>query len=561
MKIKLLFVISVSILILGNTFSTATSVKFHKEKNKEEFFELAEEELIRLNDFLDKIKNEEKKIKIEEILNKIIIQNKKVDIKAVEELSKKYYNSINSKIAPIYYFSYSPNLQPNLNINDQTLSLGLSSGTSTVFMPPYDGCFSWGDGTNLIDEYSHGCNKHSGAIGVYANAFIGGATAEAMQQVNFYVGRTKTISINAKILRSGGKTSFGFGAFSGTEKTWTWEEFNDNYHRSDVDSWLSWDVILFKIISIVTLIIGVNPTDIAQAISLVGQIFDFDALAIQMYDMFDEGNAKVLNIKFSYSAKPGYHTIWTGLRASASACLTGTASAVTMGQVEKITIDGIAVPDSPDVSGPSSCLIGEIYEFCAESGDPNGDKIRYLFDWGDGTNSGWTNYKTSGSKVCKTKKYTSEGTYDIKVYSQDIDKMQSESTYTVIVGGQKPPNKPSLSGSSTGQYLEDYTLKVSSIDPNKDTIIYFVDWGDEKTNEYGPYESGKEKSFKHEYLRKGEYDIKVKATDGISGWSEWATKTVSMPRDKISKNNRMLQLFCRFTVFTKILNNLKFFYF
>jgi hypothetical protein len=270
--------------------------------------------------------------------------------------------------------------------------------------------------------------------------------------------------------------------------------------------------------------------------------------------MLDDGDAEILHIKFSFSASPGYHNIWVGLRASASACITGTGSAVTMGQVEKITIDGIAAPDAPDVTGPTTGLVGETYEFCAESHDPNGDKVKYYFNWDDDSNSGWTEYKPSGTKVCKTHEYSSEGTYTITVYTQDIDQMQSETTYTINVGEQNPPSKPILSGSSTSSAYEDYTLKIQSTDPNGDDVKYLVEWGDEETDEYGPYNSGDEKSISHIYYYEGTYTIRAKATDEISGWSDWATLQVTMPRNKTLQNIELFQFLNKFPLFTKILN-------
>ena len=60
--------------------------------------------------------------------------------------------------------------------------------------------------------------------------------------------------------------------------------------------------------------------------------------------------------------------------------------------------------------------------------------IRYYFDWGDSTNSGWTDYKTSGTRVYKSHSYKNKGTYKIRLIVEDIDKMKSEATKTIKVG-------------------------------------------------------------------------------------------------------------------------------
>jgi len=314
----------------------------------------------------------------------------------------------------------------NCSTNNKNIPLGQTFGSSTIFKPPYSNCHSWGEKTFGIDEYAHGGNKYSGAIGAYANAWIGGATAEAMQRLDFYVGKSKKVSICAEIVRSGGKITFGFGSFAGTEKTWTWDDFVQNYHRSDVDPWWSWDIIILKIINLISLLVGSNPQNISEAITALSNIFNFEDLKIQLQNMLDDEDAEILHINFSFTANPGYHKIWVGLRATASACITGTGSGVTMGQVSKITIDGIAAPESPTLSGISSGKVDKNYEFSIQSFDPNNDKIKYFIDWGDGTSMDWTDYKTSGSKVVVSHTYSKKGTYKIKAIVEDIDKMQSE---------------------------------------------------------------------------------------------------------------------------------------
>jgi len=418
---KLILAILSATLIVCSSFAGAVNIK-KEEQNSTRMMPLTDEDIKRLDVFVNSIKDNELRKKVQEILDQIITDDGKFDIKTAERLAQQYYESSSKIIFSGNNFGKGP-----------YLPLGDPLGTSTVFTPPYSDCFSWGDGTWGVDEYSCGCNSFSGSIGAYANALLGGATAEAMQQLDFYVGRTKSVTIDANIIRTGGKTTFGFAAFAGTEKTWSWDDFQANYHRSDVDPWWSWDDIVVKIITLVSVLVGYVPGSISKAISLLAAVVDVNALNAQLENMLNNSDAEVIHIQFSFTANPGYHSVWVGLRATASACLTGTGSAVTMGQVSKITIDGIAAPDSPSITGPPSCKVGESCDFSAQSDDPNGDGIRYFFDWGDGTNSGWTEHLNSGSKVYKSHTYSSKGLYKVKVKVEDIDKMQSESIYTVTI--------------------------------------------------------------------------------------------------------------------------------
>jgi hypothetical protein len=233
--------------------------------------------------------------------NKIIKENFTIEVNELKNIGKENYDKIKSKIK-----EPKPNNCIHCFDDDKSIPNSTVIGSSTIFSAPYSGCYSWGDGLNLIDEYSHGCNKYSGSIGAYANAFLGGATAEAMQGLDIYVGRQKTLNINAKIIKAGGKSVFGFGSFSGTEKTWSWDDFISNYHRADVDPWLSWDIIILKIISIVSLFVGTYPEDIAQAISLLSSIVDFEGFAFELNKMLSDGEAEIINIDFSFNANPGH---------------------------------------------------------------------------------------------------------------------------------------------------------------------------------------------------------------------------------------------------------------
>ncbi len=419
------------IISLVNPLVNALNIKISKNLSAENieidsfFIQLTKDQFTKINNYLDNIIDLNLKNEARNILNQIITSDSKLDLKAFHNLSKHYFDVLSNIILTEENVTNICKICKPPETNTSFLPVGKSVGTSTIFEPPYSDCYSWGKGVNWIDEYSHGCNKYSGAIGAYTKAFIGGATAEAMQKLHFYVGRTKTVYINAKIIRTGGKSTFGLSAFAGTEKTWSWDDFKNNYHRADVDPWWSWEDIILKIIDLVTFIIGFAPKSILEAIILLNNVFDFIELFNHMNNLLENENAEILNISFSFSASSGYHTIWVGLRATTSAFLAGFASAVTMGQVTNITIDGIAAPNSPILSGPSTATINDNLDFCAHCYDPNSDKIRYFFDWGDGTNSGWTDYLPSGSNVYKSHIYEKKGTYELKVIVEDIDRMKS----------------------------------------------------------------------------------------------------------------------------------------
>jgi outer membrane protein assembly factor BamB len=83
-------------------------------------------------------------------------------------------------------------------------------------------------------------------------------------------------------------------------------------------------------------------------------------------------------------------------------------------------------PDKPVIDGPVKGTIKIDYTFTAVTSDIDGDNISYYFNWGDGKNSGWTDYLPSGTTVNLSHSWEKSGTYTIKVKAKDDYGMESE---------------------------------------------------------------------------------------------------------------------------------------
>ena len=91
-----------------------------------------------------------------------------------------------------------------------------------------------------------------------------------------------------------------------------------------------------------------------------------------------------------------------------------------------ITISGNNPPNKPATpAGPANGKTGMSYTYATSSMDPDGDQVYYLFDWGDGTDSGWLGPFASGQSASASHIWTSEGTYPIKVRAKDTDDAMS----------------------------------------------------------------------------------------------------------------------------------------
>ncbi|KYK20597.1 hypothetical protein AYK24_09965 [Thermoplasmatales archaeon SG8-52-4] len=88
-------------------------------------------------------------------------------------------------------------------------------------------------------------------------------------------------------------------------------------------------------------------------------------------------------------------------------------------------------PSTPN--GPSSGKIGNSYTYTSSTTDPDGDKISYKWDWGDGTFSDWSNPIDSGSMTSASKSWTTEGEFEIRVAAKDTHGKVSDWSNPLIV--------------------------------------------------------------------------------------------------------------------------------
>jgi hypothetical protein len=62
-------------------------------------------------------------------------------------------------------------------------------------------------------------------------------------------------------------------------------------------------------------------------------------------------------------------------------------------------VEGNSPPEKPSIDGPKTVNIFKEYSYTFETTDSDGDKVSYFVDWGDYTNSGWTELSSSGLPV------------------------------------------------------------------------------------------------------------------------------------------------------------------
>lgn len=167
------------------------------------------------------------------------------------------------------------------------------------------------------------------------------------------------------------------------------------------------------------------------------------------------------------------------------------------------------VPNAP--SGETSGHHGTSYTYTTNTvTDPEGDSVEYLFDWDDGTDSGWV------SSPSASHDWNDVDTFSVKVKSRDDwDESGWSSSLSVSMDNRAPNTPGAPSGSTNCKLDEDYTYTASTTDPDGDSLQYYFDWGDGTNSGWG---SG---LASNSWDTEGDYDVVVKARDDWdeSSWS------------------------------------------
>ena len=177
--------------------------------------------------------------------------------------------------------------------------------------------------------------------------------------------------------------------------------------------------------------------------------------------------------------------------------------------------------DLPSISGPSLGQPDAEYTFSFVSDDPEGDDVSYYVDWGDGTNSGWTDFYQSGETVNLGHTWTEEGRYFITAMCMDMWGHTGWAEHLIRIGNQAP-DPPDITGRRYGDPDEEITYTFSSFDYEGQNVKYIIDWGDGDIDETGFYTHDTPIEKSHSWDADGDYTIKARAEDTTGRDGDWA---------------------------------------
>jgi len=183
-------------------------------------------------------------------------------------------------------------------------------------------------------------------------------------------------------------------------------------------------------------------------------------------------------------------------------------------------------------AGPVKGVWNIEYSYTSSTTDPENEQIYYLFDWDDGSNSGWLGPYNSGQTGTASHTWTELGNYSVTVKARDIWGAGSPASdpLAVTITDNTPPNAPTITGESHIKPRVSYTYTLNGTDDQEQDLRYDIDWGDGNGGTgIGPYHSGEAFTMAHTWKTKGNYTIRTRTADTAGAQSEWVTLQVVAP--------------------------------
>jgi hypothetical protein len=194
-------------------------------------------------------------------------------------------------------------------------------------------------------------------------------------------------------------------------------------------------------------------------------------------------------------------------------------------------------PDAPSApAGPDGGLAHSIYEFSSSAGEPNGDRVRVQFDWGDGDTSDWGNLVAESTTVTAAHWWHLAGEYSVAARASDARGLVSDwSNVHIMVVTEDPTNAPPgiplvPTGPDSGYVGPTYEFSTAGGDPDGDSILLQFDWGNGDTSDWSaPVPESSFVMATHSWTTIGDYLVRARAKDVndlVSDWSDIHILTV-----------------------------------
>ncbi len=171
------------------------------------------------------------------------------------------------------------------------------------------------------------------------------------------------------------------------------------------------------------------------------------------------------------------------------------------------------------------------YAYSATIMDPDGDDVKAVFDWDDGTTTESPSVE-SGTAVSAQHSWPLSGTFDVRVRAVDEEGAVSPWSEPLHVNiNDAPAAPPAPVGPASGQVNIAYAFNVSAVDPDGDDVRIIIDWeapasgnvSSGVTSESLFVDSGTLVTLSHTYDEAGDYRVRAMRVDVFSAVSDWGT--------------------------------------
>jgi len=188
---------------------------------------------------------------------------------------------------------------------------------------------------------------------------------------------------------------------------------------------------------------------------------------------------------------------------------------------ETITVTGLNSEPAVIMSASkTNAIVGDIISFSASGYDPNGDDLRYEWDFGDGT--------TAGNQLNVVHSYNTPGTYTVTVTVHDSQgNMATASENIIVMLGNLAPSVVMTASPESGEAPLTVIFNAYGYDPEEDDLRYEWDFDD------GSIAFGQ--TIIHTFYNENSYEVSVMVEDS-HGNSGTARKTINVGPGVVEPN-------------------------
>lgn len=225
--------------------------------------------------------------------------------------------------------------------NDKKIDITVnrSNAKTVILTPPYSEAYQWTKSPGVSSAWTRAYSTN-GWFNFYADAFIGGAIAEAGQLAKFYANGSNPVAIKSKLIYIGGPINFGIASFSELQSS---INFNGSVNKSEFKAAFSGSIIKDKLKKVIALTDD-EPDYSAPFNEFVQKMNEgksYNKLAKSFETLKNSKEARELILYKTGKTKSGSNFICSSIRTNAGAVLTGSSVIIVGGIVESFEVIGV----------------------------------------------------------------------------------------------------------------------------------------------------------------------------------------------------------------------------